>query len=246
MGRTSAKHKEPLLAEYGPFCWGCGADYDFDPRGLEVDHIRPKVDGGSDDYENMALLCRPCNIQKGSDYTLTGLRNYNRKHGLMKGPINEWQANSDASDMPNAVGDEEYIDGVLRDLGRAYLLGELDPFVDYASWEIVSERLYQAAMYHKGVVSEWSQKDLAYAFHRKAGIGDTKGFHPARDLAVLYPDYVDKMQEAWIEKRSSPAGRPTGGLRDQLRKVNDGKLPSKCNRTLAAATLNLHRPPETG
>ena len=35
-----------ILLDTGPCCQGCGRDYSFDTRVLEVDHIRPKSDGG--------------------------------------------------------------------------------------------------------------------------------------------------------------------------------------------------------
>ena len=70
-----------LLTDIGPFCQGCGRDYTFDPRVLEVDHIRPKSDGGSDAYDNLTLLCPPCNKEKRDRMTLTGLQDFNRKNG---------------------------------------------------------------------------------------------------------------------------------------------------------------------
>ena len=70
-----------LLIDIGPFCQGCGRDYNFDPRVLEVDHIRPKSDGGSDAYDNLTLLCPPCNKEKRDRMTLTGLQDDNRKNG---------------------------------------------------------------------------------------------------------------------------------------------------------------------
>ena len=55
--------------------------YHFDPRVLEVDHIRPRSDGGSDAYDNLTLLCPPCNKEKRDRMTLTGLQDDNRKNG---------------------------------------------------------------------------------------------------------------------------------------------------------------------
>ena len=51
---------------------------------LEVDHIRPSSDGGSNAYDNLTLLCPPCNKEKRDYYTLTYLQDYNRKNGYMK------------------------------------------------------------------------------------------------------------------------------------------------------------------
>ena len=72
-----------LLADVGPFCQGCGQDYGFDTRVLEVDHIRPKSDGGSDAYDNLMLLCPPCNKEKRDWYTLTRLQELNRQNGYL-------------------------------------------------------------------------------------------------------------------------------------------------------------------
>ena len=73
-----------LLTDIGAFCQGCGADYTFDPRVLEVDHINPRSQGGTDAYENLTLLCPPCNKEKRDRYTLIGLQQVNRANGWMK------------------------------------------------------------------------------------------------------------------------------------------------------------------
>ena len=52
-------------------------------RVLEVDHIRPKSDGGSDAYDNLTLLCPPCNRAKLDRMTLTGLQEQNRRDGYL-------------------------------------------------------------------------------------------------------------------------------------------------------------------
>ena len=93
MGR-GRRHPAPrtwhgkLLADIGPFCQGCGADYNFDPRVLEVDHINPCSQGGTDAYENLTLLCPPCNKAKRDRLTLIGLQDENRKGGFMKKEAN--------------------------------------------------------------------------------------------------------------------------------------------------------------
>ena len=85
----SARYPHPrtqhpkLLADIGAFCQGCGFDYGFRPRVLEVDHKLPNADGGTDAYDNLTLLCPPCNIDKADRLTLTGLQDYNRKEGVL-------------------------------------------------------------------------------------------------------------------------------------------------------------------
>ena len=73
-----------LLTDIGAFCQGCGADYTFDPRVLEVDHINPRSQNGTDAYDNLTLLCPPCNKEKRDRYTLVGLQQVNRANGWMK------------------------------------------------------------------------------------------------------------------------------------------------------------------
>ena len=67
-----------LIEKYGLSCWGCGftpptAEY------LELDHILPASEGGSNELENRALLCPPCNGRKSNRLTLTALRASNRR-----------------------------------------------------------------------------------------------------------------------------------------------------------------------
>ncbi|MFI2810153.1 HNH endonuclease [Microbulbifer sp. JSM ZJ756] len=33
-------------------------------QGSHVDHIKPKAQGGTDDLENLQLLCKPCHLRK--------------------------------------------------------------------------------------------------------------------------------------------------------------------------------------
>lgn len=95
MGRArERRHPAPrtqhgnLLLDIGPFCQGCGADYSFDPRVLEVDHINPRSQGGTDAFDNLTLLCPPCNKEKRDRYTLIGLQQANRAAGWMKNEAN--------------------------------------------------------------------------------------------------------------------------------------------------------------
>lgn len=78
--RPRARHGD-LILDIGAYCQGCGRDYNFDPRVLEVDHIRPKADGGNDAYDNLTLLCPPCNREKRDRYTLSYLQDINRREG---------------------------------------------------------------------------------------------------------------------------------------------------------------------
>ena len=65
--------KQQLIGRFGRRCWGCDVE-DPETKALQVDHIIPKSDGGPDTINNLCLLCGPCNRQKGSNLTLSGLR----------------------------------------------------------------------------------------------------------------------------------------------------------------------------
>ena len=86
-GRARSRYTPPrqqhgkLLLDFDAFCQGCGRDYGFDPRVLEVDHVRPKSDGGTDAYGNLTLLCPPCTRAKFDGMTFTGLQEQNRREG---------------------------------------------------------------------------------------------------------------------------------------------------------------------
>jgi hypothetical protein len=51
---------QKLLLKYNFKCVKCNA---LDK--LTIDHIKPVKLGGSDDYENLQILCRSCNSKKG-------------------------------------------------------------------------------------------------------------------------------------------------------------------------------------
>jgi len=51
-------------------CEYCGLHQDDSPlAALHVEHIIPKVHGGSDDFDNLALACIDCNLHKGTNLT---------------------------------------------------------------------------------------------------------------------------------------------------------------------------------
>ena len=77
-----------LLEKYGAYCQGCGCDFTDNPNDLEVDHIWPRSEGGTDAYENLTLLCPPCNRTKSDTMTITGLQQRNRREGILR-PENE-------------------------------------------------------------------------------------------------------------------------------------------------------------
>ena len=56
-----------LSWKYGWRCWYCGIPIDARSNiAPHIDHIIPKSNGGSDDYDNRALTCEFCNKAKGT------------------------------------------------------------------------------------------------------------------------------------------------------------------------------------
>src|SRR6266853_634204 len=51
-------------------CEFCGLHQDDSPlAALHIEHIIPKIHGGSDDLDNLALACIDCNLHKGRNLT---------------------------------------------------------------------------------------------------------------------------------------------------------------------------------
>ena len=82
---THREMKDYLLETFGLRCWDCGFTAP-DERYLELDHVDPKVDGGSNHVDNRALLCGPCNMAKGNRLTMGALRRQNTKDGHRERP----------------------------------------------------------------------------------------------------------------------------------------------------------------
>ena len=47
-------------------CEYCRAPEEVFNQEFEVDHVVPQASGGSDDFANLALACRSCNLRKGT------------------------------------------------------------------------------------------------------------------------------------------------------------------------------------
>ena len=82
---TRAEMFDHLIAQHGQRCQGCNRSFDA-PRYLQLDHNTPRADGGLNHITNRVLLCGPCNQLKSHRYTLSGLREQNRKLGYMAKP----------------------------------------------------------------------------------------------------------------------------------------------------------------
>ena len=70
--------------ERGVICGGCGIV--LAARYMELDHIRPRAEGGPNDITNRLLLCGPCNNVKRDDLTLNGLRKELKRRGWLVDP----------------------------------------------------------------------------------------------------------------------------------------------------------------
>lgn len=55
--------RKNILTRDGYVCQYCGRE--FGSTDLTIDHIIPKVQGGSNDWTNVVACCRCCNIRKG-------------------------------------------------------------------------------------------------------------------------------------------------------------------------------------
>ncbi len=72
----SGRKRRALLERDGLNCQECGVEMKVDmetgqidiklSKGATIDHIRPKSQGGTNQLENLQLLCKQCNNQKGS------------------------------------------------------------------------------------------------------------------------------------------------------------------------------------
>ena len=60
-------------------CAGCGIALPV--RYMQLDHNLTRKDGGENVITNRILLCGPCNLSKSARWTLSGLRDFNRKEG---------------------------------------------------------------------------------------------------------------------------------------------------------------------
>ena len=91
---SHAEMHQILVDHFGLQCWGCNFAPP-DKRYLHLDHIVPKSDGGTNDIDNRALLCQPCNSKKSNTMSLTSLRRQNKKEGYIQ--------QGEAIDLPAAL-----------------------------------------------------------------------------------------------------------------------------------------------
>lgn len=80
-GLSYKDKKRRLIRACGPVCACC--DRKFPKRKLQLDHLVPRTDGGSDNLTNMCLLCGPCNSMKSNRFTITECR---RRYRALSSP----------------------------------------------------------------------------------------------------------------------------------------------------------------
>ena len=49
----------------GNYCWYCGEDFE-DKRKLTIDHVFPRSEGGTNDIDNIIMVCKHCNSSKNN------------------------------------------------------------------------------------------------------------------------------------------------------------------------------------
>jgi 5-methylcytosine-specific restriction endonuclease McrA len=57
------KIRQKILQKYKFTCQKCGSK-----EKLTIDHIKPISKGGTDDFNNLTILCKSCNSRKGAKY----------------------------------------------------------------------------------------------------------------------------------------------------------------------------------
>lgn len=67
----TARKRKIVLERDNYTCQKCGfydihIDKDGKFRQLEIDHIKPRANGGKHNLENLRVLCNRCNASKGS------------------------------------------------------------------------------------------------------------------------------------------------------------------------------------
>jgi 5-methylcytosine-specific restriction endonuclease McrA len=80
---TSIKVRRAVMESYNNCCAACGCT---DSEALQIDHVVPQSHGGSDDFDNLQVLCYVCNsLIKGKVQTPK------LKPAKPSGSVNKWK-----------------------------------------------------------------------------------------------------------------------------------------------------------
>jgi len=63
---VSAKQRSALAVQFDERCGYCKAPEEFIGMPLHVEHIIPRIAGGSSSEDNLCLACPSCNLHKGA------------------------------------------------------------------------------------------------------------------------------------------------------------------------------------
>jgi len=114
---TNEEMKDELIKIAGLKCWGCNMiPPNNDKRQLVLDHDIPRSLKGSDNIDNMTLLCSACNSSKGDTRTLQGLRQVNKQRDFLhpNEPVDLAVANSKKRELYENARDNAEKQGILQ------------------------------------------------------------------------------------------------------------------------------------
>ncbi len=88
----SNKVRKQVLAEYNTCCAACGCT---DTEALQIDHVIPQSKGGSDEIDNLQVLCYVCNVtikNKIETPPVWDCRKWEKPRQIWQASINGWRA----------------------------------------------------------------------------------------------------------------------------------------------------------
>ena len=95
---VEAQHSQGMV-----ICAGCGRV--LEREFMQLDHIQPRAEGGANDITNRILLCQPCNLRKGANFTLRGLVRENKRENWMQNEDRAQLAQTSARNRAEQVRD---------------------------------------------------------------------------------------------------------------------------------------------
>lgn len=90
MGKISEKLKQKIRRQAKNRCGYCLLPQDLNPSLLEIEHIIPTAEGGTDEEENLWLACRLCNGYKGMQTSVIDPQT-NQKTSIFNPRTQKWK-----------------------------------------------------------------------------------------------------------------------------------------------------------